>query len=52
MIKMETRPNQTWDLRYTQIQEVGREGVYYVDMGTYDVRREVDVIDFPRGGIL
>ncbi|WWD19169.1 hypothetical protein CI109_103627 [Kwoniella shandongensis] len=52
MLQMETKPNKLVDPLFTPFQEAGREGIYYVNLLTWDIQRHPGWYDLPRGGIL
>jgi hypothetical protein len=54
MLLQESYPERFRDIKFVQVQETGRDGTYYVDLRTGEVRREEDVgfYEVPRGGIL
>lgn len=54
MLLQESYPERFRDIKFVQVQETRRDGTYYVDLRTGEVRREEDVgfYEVPRGGIL
>ncbi|ORY35502.1 P-loop containing nucleoside triphosphate hydrolase protein [Naematelia encephala] len=52
MLQMETQPKRLVDPIFTPLHEEGRDGVYYVNLTTWDIQRHPGWYDLPRGGIL
>jgi hypothetical protein len=54
MIIQEAAPARFEDIKFVKMKEVGRDGVYYIDLTGGEVRRKCDVglYDLPKGGIL
>lgn len=54
MLLQESYPERFLDIKFVRVEEVGRRGMYYVDLRSGEIRREKDVgfYEMPRGGIL
>jgi hypothetical protein len=54
MLLQESNPTLYRDIKFVEMQEVGRDATYFVDLQNGEVRREEDVgyYELPRGGIL
>lgn len=54
MLLQESCPHRFHDIKFVKMKEIGRDGVYFIDLQSGEVRREEDVgvYDLPRGGIL
>ncbi|KAJ9102438.1 hypothetical protein QFC21_002838 [Naganishia friedmannii] len=54
MCIQEAAPARIEDIKFVKMKEVGKDGFYYIDLSSGEVRRKCDVglYDLPRGGIL
>ncbi|KAK4686248.1 hypothetical protein P7C73_g3887, partial [Tremellales sp. Uapishka_1] len=52
MLQNETQPGRMMDPQYTQFQEAGTDAAYYVNVSTWDVKKDPGWYELPRGGIL
>jgi hypothetical protein len=54
MLLQESCPERFRDIKFVRVEEVAREGAYFVDLRSGEIRREEDVgfYEMPRGGIL
>ncbi|KAJ9107887.1 hypothetical protein QFC19_002630 [Naganishia cerealis] len=54
MLIQEAAPERFQDIKFVKMHEVGKNGYYYIDLYSGEVRRECDVglYDLPKGGIL
>jgi hypothetical protein len=49
---METTPERFVDPQWTPMEEAGRAEQYYLDLDTYEIKRNPEWYYFPQGGIL